>query len=253
MSIILTCMGLAKTYGEEQVVRGVDLDVRAGHIHSVIGPNGAGKSTFFNLISGQVTKTAGTVFFKGEEITDYTPHMLPHIGMSRCFQRTNVFPELTIYENVWGAMFACANDGPMDFLRRPIFSGELKDKAEEVVESVGLSHKLHDKGKTLSHGQSRMLEVAVTLAAQPELVLLDEPTQGLAPEATHEMTELIKRLAGQYTILLIEHKMHIVMEISDVISVLNLGQKIAEGKPADIQNNQMVQDAYLGRLRDDND
>jgi branched-chain amino acid transport system ATP-binding protein len=253
MSIILTCIGLAKTYGEEMVVRGVDLDVRKGHIHSVIGPNGAGKSTFFNLISGQVSKTAGTVFFKGEEITDHTPNMLPHIGISRCFQRTNVFPKLTIYENVWGGVFACANEGPLDFLRRPLDRGEIKDKTEEIVASVGLSHKLHDKAETLSHGQSRMLEVAVTLAAEPELVLLDEPTQGLAPEATQEMTELVKTLAGTYTILLIEHKMHIVMEISDVISVLNLGQKIAEGKPADIQNNQLVQDAYLGRLRDNND
>jgi branched-chain amino acid transport system ATP-binding protein len=249
VSILLSCIGLSKTYGEDRVVRGVDLDVRQGHIHSVIGPNGAGKSTFFNLISCQVPKTSGNVFFGGEDITNFAPHDLPHIGMSRCFQRTNVFPKLTIYENVWAAVFARTNGGPRDFLKSPAGFRKVKEHTEEIVKQVGLSHKLKEKAETLSHGQSRMLEVAVTLAGFPQLILLDEPTQGLAPEATHEMTALIKRLAATYTILLIEHKMHIVMEISDVISVLNLGQKIAEGTPPEIQKNQMVQDAYLGRLK----
>ena len=249
MSIVLSCKGLAKTYGEDRVVKGVDLDVRAGHIHSVIGPNGAGKSTFFNLISCQVPKTAGSVFFEGQDITSVAPHDLPHMGVSRCFQRTNVFPKLTIYENVWAAVFARMNGGPVDFLKTIAGFGAVKDHAEEIITRVGLAHKLHDKAETLSHGQSRMLEVAVTLAGVPRIILLDEPTQGLAPEATHEMTDLIKELAAEYTILLIEHKMHIVMGISDVISVLNLGEKIAEGTPDEIQKNQMVQDAYLGRLR----
>jgi len=169
--------------------------------------------------------------------------------MSRCFQRTNVFPKLTIYENVWAAGFARNRKSPLDFLTRISCFGEVKDATEGIVAEVGFSHKLSEPAETLSHGQSRMLEVAVTLACKPTLVLLDEPTQGLAPEATVEMTKLIKRLAGKYTILLIEHEMHLVMEISDVISVLNLGQMIAEGKPEEIQNSQTVQDAYLGRLR----
>jgi len=169
--------------------------------------------------------------------------------MSRCFQRTNVFPKLTIYENVWAAGVARNRKSPLDFLTRISCFGEVKDATEGIVAEVGFSHKLSEPAETLSHGQSRMLEVAVTLAGKPTLVLLDEPTQGLAPEATVEMTKLIKRLAGKYTILLIEHEMHLVMEISDVISVLNLGQMIAEGKPEEIQNSQTVQDAYLGRLR----
>jgi branched-chain amino acid transport system ATP-binding protein len=246
---ILTCRGVSKNFGGVPAVSDVDLDVQEGHIHSIIGPNGAGKSTFFNLISGEVPLTSGSVHFKGQDITHFPPHKLPHLGISRCFQRTNVFPKLTVYENVWAAMFARENNGPLDFLRKAVRFPGVKQKSEEIIEEVGLGHKISAPAETLSHGQSRMLEVAVTLAGLPTLMLLDEPTQGLAPEATHEMTHLIKRLAGNYTILLIEHKMHLVMEISDVISVLNLGKMIAEGKPDEIQSNDLVQDAYLGRLR----
>ncbi len=249
MTVILSCRGLSKHFGGVAAVDGVDLDVREGHIHSIIGPNGAGKSTFFNLISGEVELSAGQVFFKGDEITHLPPHRLPHLGISRCFQLTNVFPKLTVRENVWAALFARQRGGVMDFLRKPKRFADVEERTAAIVEEVGLGHKISERAETLSHGQSRMLEMAITLAGLPTLMLLDEPTQGLAPEATHEMTDLIRRLAGKYTILLIEHKMHIVMEISDVISVLNLGQIIAEGKPDEIQRNQQVQDAYLGRLR----
>ncbi|MGI9418457.1 MAG: ABC transporter ATP-binding protein [Geminicoccaceae bacterium] len=249
MTAILSCKGLFKHFGGVAAVEGVDLEVQEGHIHSVIGPNGAGKSTFFNLISGEVPLSAGKVYFKGQDITHFAPHRLPHLGLSRCFQLTNVFPKLTVYENVWAALFARHNGGPFDFLRQARHFSDVHEKAEEIIEDVGLGEKLSARAETLSHGQSRMLEIAITLAGLPTLMLLDEPTQGLAPEATHEMTELIQRLAGHYTILLIEHKMHIVMEISDVISVLNLGQIIAEGTPDEIKNSQLVQDAYLGRLR----
>lgn len=249
MTVILSCEDLSKHFGGVAAVAGVDLEVREGDIHSIIGPNGAGKSTFFNLISGEVPLTSGRVRFKGRDITHSPPHRLPHLGISRCFQLTNVFPKLTVYENVWAAMFARHRSGPFDFLRGAKRFAEVAEKTERIIEDVGLGHKISERAETLSHGQSRMLEMAITLAGLPTLMLLDEPTQGLAPEATHEMTELIRRLAGNYTILLIEHKMHLVMEISDVVSVLNLGQIIAEGKPEEIQSNQLVQDAYLGRLR----
>ncbi len=249
MTPILECAGVFKNFGGVPAVAGVDLQVQEGHIHSVIGPNGAGKSTFFNLISGELPLSAGTVYFKGHDITHAPSHVLPHMGISRCFQLTNVFPKLSVFENVWAAMFAREKGGPMDFLRSFTRFPDINRKTEEIIGEVGLSHKATERAETLSHGQSRMLEVAITLAGLPTLMLLDEPTQGLAPEATHEMTDLIKRLAKNYTILLIEHKMHIVMEISDVISVLNLGQIIAEGKPDEIQRNELVQDAYLGRLR----
>ncbi len=249
MTPILTCKGVSKNFGGVPAVSNVDLEVHGGHIHSIIGPNGAGKSTFFNLISGEVPLTSGSVYFKGQEITNFLPHQLPHLGISRCFQQTNVFPKLTVYENVWAAMFARGNKGPLDFLRKAAQFPGINQKSEDIIEEVGLSHKMSARAETLSHGQSRMLEVAITLAGLPTLMLLDEPTQGLAPEATHEMTQLIRRLAGRYTVLLIEHKMHLIMEISDIISVLNLGKIIAEGKPHEIQKNALVQDAYLGRLR----
>jgi branched-chain amino acid transport system ATP-binding protein len=246
---ILTCTGVSKNFVGVPAVSEVDLEVQEGHIHSIIGPNGAGKSTFFNLISGELPLTSGSVHFKGQEITHFPPHKLPHLGITCCFQRTNVFPKLTVYENVWAAMFARRNNGPLDFLRQAARFPGINQNTEDIIEEVGLGHKISARTETLSHGQSRMLEVAITLAGLPTLMLLDEPTQGLAPEATQEMTHLIKRLAGKYTILLIEHKMHLVMEISDVISVLNLGKIIAEGKPDEIQRNELVQDAYLGRLR----
>jgi branched-chain amino acid transport system ATP-binding protein len=249
MTPILKCAGVFKNFGGVPAVAGIDLQVQEGHIHSVIGPNGAGKSTFFNLISGELPLSAGTVYFRGHDITHTPSHVLPHMGISRCFQLTNVFPKLSVFENVWAAMFAREKGGPLDFLRKFTRFPDINRKTEEIIEEVGLSHKATERAETLSHGQSRMLEVAITLAGLPTLMLLDEPTQGLAPEATHEMTDLIKRLAKNHTILLIEHKMHIVMEISDVISVLHLGQIIAEGKPDEIQRNELVQDAYLGRLR----
>jgi branched-chain amino acid transport system ATP-binding protein len=249
MTPILECRGVSKNFGGLVAVANVYLQVQEGHIHSVIGPNGAGKSTFFNLISGELPLSEGTVHFRGREITHAASHDLPHMGISRCFQRTNVFPKLSVFENVWAAVFARKKGGVTDFLGRFSRFPEINRMTEEIVADVGIDHKLHERAETLSHGQSRMLEVAITLAGFPTLMLLDEPTQGLAPEATHEMTDLIKRLAGKHTILLIEHKMHIVMDISDVISVLNLGQIIAEGKPDEIQRNELVQDAYLGRLR----
>lgn len=249
MTSILKCEDVSITFGGVSAVAGVNLEVQEGHIHSIIGPNGAGKSTFFNLISGELPLTSGRVHFKGQEITHFPPHRLPHLGITRCFQLTNLFPKLTVFENVWAAMFARENNGWLDFFVKASRFPRIQKKSEEIIEEVGLAHKISEPVETLSHGQSRMLEVAITLAGLPTLILLDEPTQGLAPEATHEMTQLIKKLAGKYTILLIEHKMHLIMEISDVISVLNLGKIIAEGRPDEIQRNELVQDAYLGRLR----
>ena len=249
MTSILKCEDVSITFGGVSAVAGVNLEVQEGHVHSIIGPNGAGKSTFFNLISGELPLTSGRVHFKGQEITNFPPHRLPHLGITRCFQLTNLFPKLTVFENVWAAMFARENNGWLDFFVNASRFPRIQKKSEEIIEEVGLAHKISEPVETLSHGQSRMLEVAITLAGLPTLILLDEPTQGLAPEATHEMTQLIKKLAGKYTILLIEHKMHLIMEISDVISVLNLGKIIAEGRPDEIQRNELVQDAYLGRLR----
>ena len=249
MAGLLECHALSKNFDAVAAVVDVNLEVTEGSVHSIIGPNGAGKTTFFNLISGEVPPTAGRVYFKGQDITGLPSHRIPHLGIARCFQRTNIFPKLTVFENVWVAMFSLSNSGALDLIKRVSDFGEIGDKTREIISELGLEEKLTERAETLSHGQQRALEVAIALAGAPTLILLDEPTQGLAPEATQQMTQLIQRLAGRYTILLIEHKMHVVMAISHWISVMHFGQIIAEGGPDKIRQNEAVQKAYLGGRR----
>ena len=249
MAGLLECHALSKNFDAVDAVVDANLEVAEGSVHSIIGPNGAGKTTFFNLISGEVPPTTGRVYFKGQDITGFSSHQIPHVGIARCFQRTNIFPKLTVYENVWAALFARLNASALELIKRVSDFGQIKDKAREIISEVGLEKKLTERAETLSHGQQRLLEVAITLGGTPTLMLLDEPTQGLAPEATQEMTQLIQGLAGRYTILLIEHKMHVVMEISHLISVMHFGHFIAEGGPDEIQQNEAVQEAYLGTRR----
>ncbi len=249
MAGLLECHALSKNFDAVAAVVDVNLEVTEGSVHSIIGPNGAGKTTFFNLISGEVSPTAGRVYFKGRDITGIPSHQIPHVGIARCFQRTNIFPKLTVFENVWVAMFSRSNSGTLDFIKRVSDFPKIGDKTREIISEVGIEKKLTERAETLSHGQQRALEVAIALAGAPTLILLDEPTQGLAPEATQQMTQLIQRLAGRYTILLIEHKMHVVMAISHWISVMHFGQIIAEGGPDKIRQNEAVQKAYLGGRR----
>ena len=247
MKNILEINNLSKNFGNVSAVNNVSLIVEEGSIHSVIGPNGAGKSTFFNMISGVLPPSSGKVYYKNNDITGFESYKLPHMGIAKCFQITNVFPKLTVRENVWSSVFSCAKKSKFDFFK-PLSNFEyVAAETEKIISDVGLSHKINEKAEELSHGQQRMLEMAITLGAKPQLLLLDEPTQGLAPEATLEMTKLIQKLSKKYTILLIEHKMHIVMEISKVITVLNFGEVIDEGTPSEVKDSKKVQDAYLGR------
>ncbi len=243
---LLRTEGLSCDFGGLRAVDGVSLSLAPLGVHSLIGPNAAGKTTFFNLVSGEIAPTAGRVHFQGRDVTGLPSHRLAHVGIARCFQRNNLFPKLTVQENVWVAAFARARPGALGHLKRIARYGRLRERVREIVEDVGLAHKLDAPAETLSHGQQRMLEVAVALAGEPALLLLDEPTQGLAPEATQQMTRLLERLARRYTILLIEHKMHVVMAISRRISVMHFGQIIAEGPPEEIRQNAAVQRAYLG-------
>ena len=247
MNKILKIQNLTKNFGSISAVSNVNLEVEEGTIHSVIGPNGAGKSTFFNMISGVIPPSNGSVYYKDKDITGFESYKLPHMGIAKCFQITNVFPKLTVRENVWASIFSCSHKSKIDLFKSMNDFKTIDKDTENIISDVGLSHKIDDKAEELSHGQQRMLEMAITLGAKPDLLLLDEPTQGLAPEATVEMTELIRKLSKNYTILLIEHKMHIVMEISKIITVLNFGEKIEEGTPNQIKNSKKVQDAYLGR------
>ena len=246
---ILRTEGLTCDFGALRAVNGVSLSVAPGTLHSVIGPNGSGKTTLFNLISGELAPSGGRVYFEGRDVTGVASHALPHLGLARSFQRTNVFPTLSAYENVWVAAFSRTTPGALGFLKRAADFSSVEEEARRILAQVGLSHKATARAETLSHGQQRMLEVGVTLASSPRLVLLDEPTQGLAPEATVHMTQLVQRLVGRYTILLIEHKMRIVMSISDRISVMAFGELIAEGTPDEVRDNPDVQRAYLGTRR----
>ena len=247
MNKILKIQNLTKNFGNVSAVSNVSIEVEEGTIHSIIGPNGAGKSTFFNMISGVIPPSEGNVYYKNQDITGFESYKLPHMGIAKCFQITNVFPKLTVKENVWASIFSCSHKSKIDLFKSMNDFETIDKETIKIINDVGLSHKIDDKAEELSHGQQRMLEMAITLGAKPDLLLLDEPTQGLAPEATVEMTELIRKLSKKYTILLIEHKMHIVMEISKIITVLNFGEKIEEGTPNQIKNSKKVQDAYLGR------
>ena len=247
MNKILKIQNLTKNFGNVSAVSNVSIEVEEGTIHSIIGPNGAGKSTFFNMISGVIPPSEGNVFYKDKDITGFESYKLPHMGIAKCFQITNVFPKLTVRENVWASIFSCSHKSKIDLFKSMNDFETIDKETKKIITDVGLSHKIDDKAEELSHGQQRMLEMAITLGAKPDLLLLDEPTQGLAPEATVEMTDLIRKLSKKYTILLIEHKMHIVMEISKIITVLNFGEKIEEGTPNQIKNSKKVQDAYLGR------
>jgi branched-chain amino acid transport system ATP-binding protein len=246
---ILRTERLTCDFGALRAVNQVNLSVTPGTLHSVIGPNGSGKTTLFNLISGEIRPTDGRVVFEGQAVTGLPPHHLPHLGLARCFQRTNVFPRLTVYENVWAAVFARRTPGALGYFRRATDFAEVDADVRRVVEEVGLGAQRSARAETLSHGQQRALEVGVALASAPRLLLLDEPTQGLAPEATQHMTRLVQALAGRYTILLIEHKMRIVMSISDRISVMAFGELIAEGTPDEVRSDPAVQRAYLGGRR----
>ena len=184
MNKILKIQNLTKKFGNISAVSNVSLDVEEGTIHSIIGPNGAGKSTFFNMISGVLPPSEGNVYYKDKNITGFESYKLPHMGIAKCFQITNVFPKLTVRENVWASIFSCSHKSKIDLFKSMKAFETIDEDTENIISDVGLSHKIDDKAEELSHGQQRMLEMAITLGAKPDLLLLDEPTQGLAPEAT---------------------------------------------------------------------
>ena len=237
---------LTKAFGALTAVNAVTLDVQAGALHSVIGPNGAGKTTFFNLLTGQLAPTSGRIVFDGRDIAGTPPHDVARLGIARSFQRTSIFPTLSIFENVWLAAFARQRSWRGLAWRRADRYPELGDAARVALNDVGLDAKANRAAREISHGEQRQLELAIALAAAPRLLLLDEPAAGLSPDETQRMVALVRKLKGRYTIVLIEHKIDVVMTISDRISVMHFGSVIAEGTPAEIQRNADVRRAYLG-------
>jgi branched-chain amino acid transport system ATP-binding protein len=221
--------------------------VSRGELRSIIGPNGAGKTTFFRLISGEMTPTGGRIWFGERDITGLPQHVVARLGIAKSYQITNVFPRLTVLENVRVAVQGYHR--AFDFWSRADQLHEVKARAREILETIGLGTRADLLAAHLSHGEKRHLEIAIALAGDPSLLLLDEPTAGMSPEETEETTVLIRRLADTRTVVLVEHKMKVVMKISDRITVLHQGEVLAEGTPEEIRANERVQQTYLGAIR----
>ncbi|HSE91888.1 MAG TPA: ABC transporter ATP-binding protein [Methylomirabilota bacterium] len=244
---LLRTEGLTKTFGALTAVSDVSLAVEAGTLHSIIGPNGAGKTTLFNLLTGQHAPTAGRIVLDGRDIAGTPPQRIAHLGVARSFQRTNVFPALTVLDNVWVAAFARGSWRGLAW-RPAARYADRRERALTALREVGLADKAGHRAREISHGEQRQLELAIALAATPRLLLLDEPAAGLSPDETRKMVQLVRALKGRYTIVLVEHKMDVIMTISDRISVMHFGRLIAEGTPAEIREHPEVRRAYLGGM-----
>lgn len=249
---ILETRGLSRRFGGLQAVDGVDFRLMPGDFHSIIGPNGAGKTTFLNLISGVLKPSQGQVIFKGQDITRLPPHRMAHLGIGRSYQIANLFPALTVLENVRLAAQALGEDNYKLFTHHRRFK-KYEQKACDVLERVGLAARAGLPVLSLPHGDKRRLELAMLLAQDPAVMLLDEPTAGLATEQVPEFMDLVKAVSeqGDTTVVLVEHNMSVVMSLSDRISVMHQGRLLAEGTPAEIAADETVQAAYLGTLYDD--
>ncbi|RLE11780.1 ABC transporter ATP-binding protein, partial [Candidatus Aerophobetes bacterium] len=216
-------------------------------ITSIIGPNGAGKTTFFNLLTGFYKPDEGRIFFKDEDITPLPVHKIIRRGISRSFQVLQLFENFTVMENVWIGVQAAKGYG------KELFSSselqDVREKTEEMIKKIGLSDKMNTLIKYLSHGERRMIDVIISLTSNPELLLLDEPMAGLASEERLRMSNFIKNLSENLTIIVVEHDMDVVFSISDKIAVMHQGELIAVGSPEEIRQNEQVQQAYLGEAR----
>lgn len=250
-NFILETQSVRKEFGALVAVDDVSIQVQPNTIHSIIGPNGAGKTTFFNLLSGNLPVTAGRVYFKGKNITHLPLHRTAHLGIGRSFQITNIFPNLTVLENIRLACQALGK-GNFRFMRSHRHFKGFIDRAWDVIHQVGLEKEALSLARTLPHGGQRKLELGIILAADPEVLLLDEPTAGMAAEQVPELIELISKVqeVGEKTVMLVEHNMNVVMSISDTITVMHMGKVLADGTPAEISANEVVQSAYLGQLYD---
>jgi branched-chain amino acid transport system ATP-binding protein len=247
VTALLETRGLGRAFGALQAVAGVSLAVEAGEVRAIIGPNGAGKTTLFHLISGLLAPTEGRVLFRGDDVTALPAPVRCRRGISRTFQITSIFPELSVLENVRIAV-QLRSGGNFRLVGGRAALEASKERARASLDSLGLLARATEPASTLPHGDQRLLEIAMAVAQEPALLLLDEPTQGLSPEDTVATVAVIRQVARRQrlTILLVEHDMDVVFDLADRISVLHFGQLIAEGTPDQIRANADVQVAYLG-------
>ena len=244
---ILETKDLTRYFGNVAALDNINLVINKDQITSLIGPNGAGKTTFFNALTGRFKPSSGRILFKGKDITGLPPHKIIPKGLARSFQITSVFKELTVLENIRAAVIA-RSTARMNLFKNVGSFSSLYEQSMHYLKLVGLEDKKDMPCKTLSHGDMRTIEVGMTLASDPDLILLDEPTQGMTPEETKRMVDLIKELSKKTktTFFLIEHDMKLVMSISDRICVMEYGKEIAQGTPREIKENPRVIEAYLG-------
>lgn len=235
-----------KYFDDFRAVQGANLSVEKGEVVAVIGPNGAGKTTLFNLITGQLRPNSGNIMFKGKDITGLKPHEISRKGIARSFQIANIFPRLTVFRNVQISVLSRRKENTKCFV--PVEDVASKETAG-ILENLGLMHKAGEVAGFLSHGDQRVLEIAIALGNDPELLILDEPTAGMSPEETRATMDLIRRLGetgGELTILFCEHDMEVVFGVAQSVMVMHLGKTIVQGEPEEVRRNREVQMAYLG-------
>ena len=247
-AVLLSTEGLQKRFADFTAVADVSLRVRQGQIHALIGPNGAGKSTLFNLLTGFLKPSAGSICFDGVDITNKSPTDVARLGLVRSFQISAVFARMTVEENVRVALQGKLGTSRRFWVSRRSLAG-LKSRVDELLSEVGLEQAAQSEAGKLSYGQRRALELVTTLAMDPAMLLLDEPAQGMGHEDVHRVTELIRRVAVDRTVLIVEHNMGVVSRLADTISVLERGSIIAEGSYQEVSSHPRVIAAYLGRPR----
>lgn len=242
---LLETVGLTMSFGGLIALDDVNFSVGKGELRGIIGPNGAGKTTFFNVITGYLKPTKGKTLLDGEDISGLPPHTISQRGISRTFQITNIFPEMTVYESIWAGINSRTKQPWNPFVRADTI-GDISRKAEKICQLVGLSDKMNLVSENLSHGDQRVLEIAIALSTDPILLLLDEPTQGVSPKEIDNLLEVIEKVSQATTTIMIEHDMNIALNLSGTITVFDEGRIIAGGSPSEISESEEVQKIYLG-------
>mgnify|MGYP000235545363 CR=1 FL=1 len=237
--------GLRKSFGKTEIIRGIDLSISAGERHAVIGPNGAGKSTLFNLITGRFPQTSGNIRLHGHDLKGLAPFEINRMGLSRSFQITNIFPKMSVFENVRCSLL-WSQGYKYSFWNMVSRSRELTEGAMEILDQINLSSRAELPAGVLSYAEQRALEIGITIAGGADVIMLDEPTAGMSHSETDYIVELIRKVTEDKTLVMVEHDMGVVFGLADRISVLVYGEIIATGRPEDVRGDPKVQEAYLG-------